>query len=240
LHAYDQANFGGATFDYDIRISSPTVIPLTVGTPTPGILSAGTESIYSLPGIRGLIDVKVDSVDFQPEITLVRGTGFDKIADTQSVEGRLLWGDASNTPTYVVIGGGSGNFTVTAQQTPRTSSTPEVEPNDALLPQAITAPAGISGNLGGADVQDAWNVDAAAGDRIFVVTLPLTGSIYSLTGTLRLEDATGTVLAQDNNSGDGFFPAIYGATVPTTGTFKIVLSAASTTDYVMFVVIDSL
>ncbi len=238
LHAYDQANFGAATFDYDISISSPSVIPLTLGTPTAGMLSAGTESIYSLPGIRGLIDVKVDSVDFQPEITLVRGTGFDKIADTQSVEGRLLWGDASNTPTYVVVGGGIGNFTVTAQQTPRTSSTPEVEPNDALLPQLISAPAAISGSLGGADVQDAWSFDAVAGDRIFVVTLPLTGSIYSLTGTLRLEDSMGTVLAQDSNSGDGFYPAIYGVTASATGTFKVVLSSSSTSDYVMFVVID--
>jgi len=238
LHAYDQNGTGGATYDYDIQVSNVTLLPLVIGTPSAGTLTAGNEAIYSLPGIRGLIDVQVDSMDFQPQITLLRGTGFDKIGDAQSVGGRLLWGDASNTATHVVVSGGVGDFSITVQQTPRTSSTPEIEPNDALLPQLITAPAAISGGLGGADNVDAWTVNALTGDRIFVVSLPLTSSIYALTGTLQIEDALGTNIAQDTGAGDGFYPAIYGVSAPSDGPFKIILSSASTADYVVFIVID--
>jgi hypothetical protein len=127
---------------------------------------------------------------------------------------------------------------ITVQQTSRTSSTPEIEPNDALLPQVIAAPAAISGGLGGVDNEDAWTVNATAGDRIFVVSLPLTSSIYALTGTLRIQDTLGMNIAQDNGSGDGFYPAIYGVVAPNDGPFKIVLSSSSTADYVMFIVID--
>ncbi|MEZ4461699.1 MAG: hypothetical protein R3E66_18645 [bacterium] len=220
----------------ELAIDEIVTVPLTLDTPTAGVANTGEEVVYTLPALQGLVDVRVTGAT-TPTVKLLRSNGLDPVTEAVAVDGHLFWADASNLPLFVSVSN-AGAFTITASQRLRTTATPEVEPNEPPSSEVIAAGDGISGTLGGADTVDAWRFDATAGAKVFAVTLPLTGSIYQLTGTLAIRDSNGTLLQSDNTSGDGFYPGIYGFAIPADGSYSLELSASSTGNYVLFFDID--
>lgn len=76
--------------------------------------------------------------------------------------------------------------------------TKEQEPNDAAGPQAITLPAALVGSLGTAGDVDAYRFAARAGEEMVfqVLARPLGARLDSV---VRLLDASGTVVAENND-----------------------------------------
>lgn len=237
VHLYDANNTAGPDYDFDLSIQTFAPQTLALNTPTMSPLS-GQPTVFALPAMRGLLDVRVTSADFAPTVSLLRGSGFDRVAEAVSVDGHLVWGDASNSPLWVLVEGGIGTFEITADQTDRNQHILDIEPNDAANPVPLTPPAAHAGALSAADAEDAWTFVGEAGDKVFAVTVPLSSSIYAMNASLRLVDADGNTLATDTGSGDGFYPALYGVSLPTAGSWKIVLNGTSNADYVLFVRVD--
>lgn len=236
VHLYDATNSAGADFDYALNMRELNVVPLAANTPT--TVSVPSDTLLSLAGIRGFVDIRATSANFTPILTLLRGTGLDALAEARSVDGRLVWGDASNNPLWLLVEGGTGDVEVTLQRYDRTTNLPDAEPNDRANPGALGVSEVRSGSVGGGDNVDAWDIDLQVGQRAWISLAPLTSSVYAMSATLTLEDLSGNIHAVDTGSGDGNYPAIYGVDVPTSGTWRVVLASGSTADYVIYFAIQ--
>lgn len=110
----------------------------------------------------------------------------------------------------------------------------EVEPNAVASPQALgMLPQVVNGHLEDPDLEDAFTIEAKAGDRLWALTASwmMTG-LYDLNAAVEILTPSGDSLATDTYSGEGFYPSIFGAVAPVDGTYtvRVYLGALDTSD----------
>lgn len=228
IAVYDSDRIGDATYLYDLNVSTFTPTPITGGMSTQGMLaSANSSQYFVLRGTTGVVDVQVKTdgswpyrleVLYEENLSSIGGRLSNGIHRYATSEYKNYVISVSNTDPMAT---GPFDFTITAQTIDGAGAMMETEPNEQATPTTIMSlPATFTGALGVPDVEDVYQVDLVAGQRIWVLAMSanMTG-LYDLNMSLSLIDPMGNVDARDSFSGEGFFPILTDLMVQHTGTY---------------------
>lgn len=232
----------------DIPDDAPVVI---YGQPFEGELTTDDQTVeVQFEGSAGdVVEIILDSADFDPNMTIIAPSGEEIASDDDSGPGvnALLTGlELPESGTYTIIidgyrgAGGdreiSGTFllTINSANAPAVTSTPSDETPDEPTGEPTSAPdsgtgtdlgivtgdAPVTGTLNG-DTQIAqYSFEASAGD---VVTIDLTSADFD--PFVRLLDANGNVIAEDDDSGGSSQARISEFVIPADGEYTIEVDA---------------
>lgn len=232
----------------DIPDDAPVVI---YGQPFEGELTTDDQTVeVQFEGSAGdVVEIILDSADFDPNMTIIASSGEEIASDDDSGPGvnALLTGlELPESGTYTIIidgyrgAGGdreiSGTFllTINSANAPAVTSTPSGETPDEPTDQPTSAPdsgtgtdlgivtgdAPVTGTLNG-DTQIAqYSFEASAGD---VVTIDLTSADFD--PFVRLLDANGNVIAEDDDGGGSSQARITEFVIPADGEYTIEVDA---------------
>jgi hypothetical protein len=212
---------------------------------------AQTAEVQFEGGAGDVLDITLDSDDFDPNITVVAPSGEEIASDDDSGPGvnSLITGlELPEDGTYTVVIDGyrgasgdreiSGAYTLTLTSAdgstgPAATSTPsegEAPSGDASATPGDTIPSTdlgivtvdepVSGTLNNAVQSAQYSFEAAAGD---VVTIDLTSADFD--PFVRLLDANGSVVAEDDDSGGSSQARIEGYVIPADGEYTIEVDA---------------